>query len=118
MHHASRNIIPAAVIAAAIIVAMPVFADDGGQSADGNRYVQTNLTSDLTGTPPGAPNIDPVLQNAWGVAFTPAASPFWISDNTTGCSTLYDGRGAIAAPLQVKIPLPGRRRARQQLYAF
>ena len=107
MHHASRNIIPAAVIAAAIIVAMPVFADDGGQSADGNRYVQTNLTSDLTGTPPGAPNIDPVLQNAWGVAFTPAASPFWISDNTAGCSTLYDGRGAIAAPLQVKIPLPG-----------
>jgi hypothetical protein len=22
-------------------------------------------------------------QNAWGVAFTPAASPFWIADNAT-----------------------------------
>jgi uncharacterized protein (TIGR03118 family) len=49
---------------------------------------------------------DPVLQNAWGVAFTPGASPFWISDNATGCSTLYDGAGVKAA-LQVQLPLPG-----------
>ncbi len=40
------------------------------------------------------------------MAFTPAASPFWIADNATGCSTLYDGQGMIV-PLQVKIPLPG-----------
>jgi uncharacterized protein (TIGR03118 family) len=46
-----------------------------------------------------------VLQNAWGVAFTPGASPFWISDNATGCSTLYDGTGVKQA-LQVLIPLP------------
>ncbi|MBV8576801.1 MAG: TIGR03118 family protein [Acetobacteraceae bacterium] len=52
------------------------------------------------------PNTDPVLQNAWGVAFTPGASPFWISDNATGCSTLYDGAGVKAA-LQVKLPVPG-----------
>jgi uncharacterized protein (TIGR03118 family) len=65
--------------------------------------VVTNLTSDVPGI---APNTDPVLQNAWGVAFTPNASPFWISDNATGCSTLYDGQGAIQA-LQVKLPLPG-----------
>ena len=58
-----------------------------------NRYVVTNLTSDLPGV---APNTDPVLQNAWGVAFTPGASPFWIADNATGCSTLYDGTGVQA----------------------
>jgi hypothetical protein len=47
-----------------------------------------------------------VLQNAWGVAFTPSGSPFWVNDNATGCSTLYGGDGSIV-PLQVAIPLPG-----------
>jgi uncharacterized protein (TIGR03118 family) len=49
---------------------------------------------------------DPVLQNAWGIAFSPAGSPFWVNDNHTGCSTLYDGAGN-KIPLQVSIPLPG-----------
>jgi uncharacterized protein (TIGR03118 family) len=62
----------------------------------------TNLTADLPGV---APNTDPVLRNSWGVAFTPAASPFWIADNASGCSTLYDGTGMKVA-LQVAIPLP------------
>ncbi len=84
-------------------------ADDGFfQTLDGgNRYVMTALTSDL---PNVAPNQDPVLQNAWGITFTPGASPFWIADNATGCSTLYDGAGVPAGgppPLKVKIPLPG-----------
>ncbi|HYR31469.1 MAG TPA: TIGR03118 family protein [Gemmatimonadales bacterium] len=47
-----------------------------------------------------------MLQNAWGVAFSPAGSPFWVSDNATGCSTLYSG-GGTKVPLQVSIPLPG-----------
>jgi uncharacterized protein (TIGR03118 family) len=95
------------LIAICLGATSPVRADDG---ADGlvrsNRYVVTPLTSD---TPGVAPNTDPVLQNAWGVAFTPNASPFWISDNATGCSTLYDGAGVPqpATPLQVKLPLPG-----------
>src|SRR4030095_12994994 len=80
-------------------------ADDGDDRHNRpNRYVVTNLTSDIMGV---AQNTDPVLQNAWGVAFTPGASPFWIADNATGCSTLYDGQGAIASALQVKLPLPG-----------
>jgi uncharacterized protein (TIGR03118 family) len=44
------------------------------------------------------------------VTFTPGASPFWIADNATGCSTLYDGSGVPqpqATPLRVKLPLPG-----------
>ena len=45
------------------------------------------------------------VQNAWGVAFTPAGSPFWVANNATGCSTLYDDDGAKVA-LQVSIPLP------------
>jgi hypothetical protein len=48
--------------------------------------------------------IDAVLQNAWGIAFSPAGSPFWVNDNGTGCSTLYRGDGTKVA-LQVSIPL-------------
>ena len=70
------------------------------------RYQFNKLTSDLSGT---ANNFDIVLQNAWGITFTPTGSPFWISDNATGCSTLYDGAGVPqpSPPLRVKIPLPG-----------
>jgi uncharacterized protein (TIGR03118 family) len=75
-------------------------------AADGERnsYVVTVLTSNLAGH---AATLDPVLQNAWGIAFSPAGSPFWVNDNHTGCSTLYDGGGAKITALQVSIPLPG-----------
>src|SRR2546427_1220234 len=105
MKHFSRTLSAAAVIAMCVTVASAVRGDDGKDPAKGsNRYIVTNLTSDLPGI---APNTDPVLRNAWGVTFTPGASPFWIADNATGCSTLYDGQGAIASTLQVKLPLPG-----------
>jgi uncharacterized protein (TIGR03118 family) len=104
MRHLSRRLGPAAVIAISVISATAVHADDHGKA---NRYAVTPLTSNL---PKVAPNQDPVLQNAWGVAFTPGASPFWVADNATGCSTLYDGAGVPAGgppPLKVAIPLPG-----------
>jgi uncharacterized protein (TIGR03118 family) len=108
MKHVSRSLAPAAMIAAAIIAAAAARADDGEDRGNSpNRYVVTNLTSDIPGV---TPNTDPVLQNAWGVAFTPAASPFWVADNATGCSTLYDGQGVPQTPptpLLVRIPLPG-----------
>jgi uncharacterized protein (TIGR03118 family) len=99
MHYICRTVISAAAIAAALSASGPLRADDDGGSA--NRYTVTALTSDK----PGAAHTDPLLQNAWGVVFTPGASPFWIADNATGCSTLYDGQGTPQA-LQVKIPLP------------
>jgi len=107
MKHFSRTLSAAAVIAMCVTVASAVRGDDGKDPAKGpNRYIVTNLTSDLPGI---APNTDPVLQNAWGVTFTPGASPFWIADNATGCSTLYDGSG-VPQPqptaLRVKLPLP------------
>jgi uncharacterized protein (TIGR03118 family) len=74
-----------------------------GHANDNNSYVVTPLVSNVAGS---APKVDGVLQNAWGVAFSPAGSPFWINDNATGCSTLYDGQG-VKASLQVAIPLPG-----------
>ena len=59
----------------------------------------TNLTSDLTGK---AKHVDPLLKNAWGLAYAPGGA-FWISDEASGRSTLYDGMGNPQS-LQVTIP--------------
>src|SRR5437867_8073963 len=62
-------------------------------------YQQHNLVSD--GAVP-ADLVDPNLVNAWGLASGPT-SPWWISDNGTGRSTLYNvGTGTI--PLIVTVP--------------
>jgi uncharacterized protein (TIGR03118 family) len=62
-------------------------------------YVQKNLVSDGAVS---AVTIDPNLLNPWGITFFPGG-PFWISDNNSGFSTLYNGRGGIV-PLVVTIP--------------
>src|SRR4029077_11155998 len=49
-----------------------------------------------------AKHTDPLLVNGWGLTYGPG-SPFWISDNGSGWSTLYDGQGHKQA-LQVVIP--------------
>ena len=90
----SRRVGLAAFTAFAVCTAAPaVHAGDRHHDGDDNRYVVNNLVSDL----PGAAHQDSNLKNAWGVAFTPGASPFWVADNATGLSTLYDGDGTIVA---------------------
>jgi uncharacterized protein (TIGR03118 family) len=103
MNGMTRHLAPAAIIAIVISGVTAVRADDDDSNRRRNAYDVTNLVSNLAKT---AAVQDPVLQNAWGVAFTPAASPFWIADNVTGCSTLYNGDGTKVAR-QVSIPLPG-----------
>jgi uncharacterized protein (TIGR03118 family) len=70
-------------------------------SGQTSSYSQKNLVSDSTGA---GPVKDPNLVNPWGVAFFPGA-PFWIADNNSGFSTLYDKTGNIQG-LVVKIPPP------------
>jgi uncharacterized protein (TIGR03118 family) len=54
-----------------------------------------------------APTIDPLLANAWGLARGPGATTgWWISDNDTGWSTIYDAEGN-QVPLRVLIPTAG-----------
>jgi uncharacterized protein (TIGR03118 family) len=65
------------------------------------QVVVTNLVSD--GAVPAA-TIDPSLVNPWGLARSPT-SPFWISDNGAGVSTLYNGAGT-KVPLTVTVPPP------------
>jgi len=55
-------------------------------------YVQTNLVSDIPGL---ALVTDPELVNPWGVSES-AASPFWVSNQTTSTSTLYTVTGGTA----------------------
>jgi uncharacterized protein (TIGR03118 family) len=63
------------------------------------HYKQTNLVSNLSGV---ALTTDSNLQNAWGLVHGPS-TPWWISNNAGGTSTLYTGAGAIV-PLVVTIP--------------
>lgn len=66
------------------------------------QYHLTNFVSNQVGQ---APTIDPLLANAWGLARS-ATSPWWISDNDTGWSTLYQANGT-QVPLRVSIPTAG-----------
>jgi uncharacterized protein (TIGR03118 family) len=65
------------------------------------HYIQTNLVSDLPGM---AAVRDPNLVNPWGLARS-TGSPWWVSDNGAGLSTLYDGAGTPRS-LVVTIPPP------------
>jgi uncharacterized protein (TIGR03118 family) len=60
------------------------FAQDSTQ-----QYKQTNLVSNQLDV---ATNQDTDLVNAWGMSRS-SGSPWWLSDNGTGLSTLYDGSG-------------------------
>ncbi len=63
--------------------------------ASAQHYVQKNLVSDIT-LPPNSDGsavlVDTGLQNPWG-ATRSAGGPWWISDNSIGWSTLYNGTG-------------------------
>jgi len=88
----------------AISGSVTAFAGDDDSRRERDAYAVTPLVSNLSGH---AQHTDPILKNAWGIAFSPAGSPFWVNDNATGCSTLYDGTGVKITALQVSIPLPG-----------
>jgi uncharacterized protein (TIGR03118 family) len=65
-------------------------------------FTQTNLVSDGA---VAAAVTDPNLKNPWGISYNPTG-PFWVSDNATGLTTLYNGSGAIQG-LVVSIPAAG-----------
>lgn len=64
----------------------------------GGFYAQRNLVSD--GFVP-AERVDPNLVNGWGITRGPT-TPWWVSNNGTGTSTLYDGDG-VPRPLVVSV---------------
>jgi uncharacterized protein (TIGR03118 family) len=68
-------------------------------TAHGQHYIQTNLVSNIAG---GAEHTDAQLVNPWGLART-SSSAWWVADNLTGVSTLYNGPGEKQS-LTVTIP--------------
>jgi uncharacterized protein (TIGR03118 family) len=63
------------------------------------QYQLTNLVSNQVGV---APHTDPLIVNAWGLVHAPG-SPWWIADNNSGWSTLYNANG-VKQGLVVEIP--------------
>jgi len=70
-----------------------------GMASAQTSYSVRNLASNLSGK---TQHTDPLLANPWGLAYAPGA-PFWISDEASGWSTLYDGTGN---PQSLKVIVP------------
>ncbi len=71
----------------------------GVQAQTAQHYTVTPLTSNLASA---APTRDANLVNPWGVSRS-SKGPWWIADNGTGLSTLYDGTGKTQS-LVVTVP--------------
>src|ERR1700676_5780258 len=71
-----------------------------GLRAQQAGYFQTNLVSNTSGV---AKTTDPQLLNPWGISFLPGQD-FWIANNNSGTSTLYDLNGTKDTALVVTIP--------------
>ncbi len=83
----------------ALLLLTAAFASPAAHAQGG--YTVKNLVSDQAGR---AVSQDPNLVNAWGVAFFPGGA-FWVNDNATGLSTLYDGQGNVI-PVAFTVPAP------------
>src|SRR5215472_8160005 len=76
MYQLVRQLGAAAVMAIAAS-SIAIAADDDSRG-ERDAYVVTPLVSNISGQ---AAKTDSILQNAWGIAFSPAGSPFWVNDN-------------------------------------
>lgn len=77
------------------------------RSARADMFLATNLVTDDPSVNP-APLTDPNLKNAWGISAT-ATSPFWVSDNGTGVSTIYSVNAVTNVPTKANlvVTIPG-----------
>src|SRR3989449_1297 len=78
----------------------PSLASAGLAAVASRFYEQHNLVSD--GAVP-ADLVDPALVNAWGLVAS-ASSPWWIADNGSDVSTLYNGNTGAKLALTVSVP--------------
>src|SRR5712671_486407 len=99
-------------VLAAVLIASYAGATAAGEAGG---YVETDLVvnksglTDKNGIVHNANIIDPDLRNPWGISRS-ATSPFWVSDNASHKSTLYNapaGGGFSKNARVVNIPSPG-----------
>jgi uncharacterized protein (TIGR03118 family) len=105
----------AAILTVSILgTVVPGAAADATTAKQPGGFVETDLVvnksplKDRNGVMhpinPNPATVDPHLLNPWGLAAS-STSPFWVSDNNAGVSTLYDNTG-VARSLVVSIPIP------------
>jgi uncharacterized protein (TIGR03118 family) len=87
-HMARRAFALLAALSLLVIAAAPATAANINSQ---NAFVVTNLQSDVPGL---AAHTDPDLVNGWGIAARPT-SPWWVADNGTHRSTLYNGNTGL-----------------------
>jgi len=90
------KVVAAATFALALAGSLALGSSAGAQTTGG--FTVTNLVSDQPGV---APTTDPNLVNAWGLVAGPETF-WWVANNGSNTSTLYDGDGA-PQPLIVKV---------------
>ncbi len=100
----THGLVLCCLIASLVVLAGP------GSAARADSFMVTNLVTDDQAVN-AAQITDPNLVNAWGISHS-GTSPFWVSDNGTGLSTLYSVNPTTNAtaivPLVVSIPpVPG-----------
>lgn len=76
-----------------------------------NLFV-TNLVSDQPGK---AQITDPSLVNGWGISSGPT-SPFWVSANGTGVSTIYKVVGGVVTKIPLNVAVPGNGSVTGQIF--
>ena len=81
------------------VLAIAVFAAVPAAAAPDNSYSVHPLASNVPGA---AAHLDPNLVNGWGLTAGPT-TPWWVSDNGTQKSTLYNAQGTPQA-LVVNVP--------------
>jgi uncharacterized protein (TIGR03118 family) len=86
--------------AISLIGLLMTLAIPSGLLAQQAGYSQTNLVSNTAGI---AATTDSQLLNPWGISVLPGED-FWIADNNSGVSTLYEQNGNKDAGLVVTIP--------------
>ncbi len=88
-------------ITAVLVAAGLTFTGAAIAATGDTQYLVHNLTSD--GPPNTADHTDAHLVNAWGLVASPT-SPWWVSDNGTSLSTLYNAAGVPNAGVVVSVP--------------
>src|SRR5690348_6703155 len=73
-------------VAALTVGALALYLSGSAEAAVGQRVKVVNEVADKT----GAPVIDPLLTNPWGLALSPTG-PLWVADNGSGYATVYSG---------------------------
>ena len=86
------------VASAAVAASLLVAGSAAGGIAD-VVFTVHGLVGDASGS---APATDATLVNGWGLSAGPT-TPWWVSDNGTNSTTLYNGAGA-KVPLTVAVP--------------